>query len=173
MLRLALALCAALALALAACNSDEETVSDTTSGSTPTTIGDAITICGRIGVPGEATPSSPTPESSCEPGSDFAAPPGIHPTVTDAPGLPAGTTALTRYIELNSDDPDTAGVISMPLVAELDIGRDIAWYTYDSGQWMALEVTPVVHKSTIPGQDTLVEGSFNPLPANLILLAEN
>lgn len=183
MLRLTLALLAALTFALTACNSDEETLSDAaTTSPTPTEAGD-IVICPQIGVPGEAAPSSPTPEPSCEPGDDFTdIGPGISGRIAQAPPLPAGMSALTRYIEFATSDPAPGAVISLPLVTggldgrpqtvTIPIGDSFGWYTYESGQWRALDVTPVIHQPSVVGDDAIVEGNFDSVPANLILLAE-
>jgi hypothetical protein len=173
MLHIILPLLAALTLALTACNSDEETVSDTTVTASPTpTLAADVIICHQIGVPGEATPSSPTPEPSCEPGDDFTTIPGIRGALADPPPLPSGTTALTRYIEFETDEPGTNADVGLALTTEVPIGDSFAWYTYDSGQWRALDTTVQIHTSTIAGQDAMASGDFQPLPANLILLAE-
>jgi hypothetical protein len=173
MLRLTSALLAALTLALTACNSNEESLSDTTPSPTATETTGDITICIEIGVPGEATPSSPTPEPSCEPGDDFPQiAPGIRGTLADPPPLPSGMTALTRYIEFEIDEPGTNADVGLALTAEAPIGDSFAWYTYDSGQWRELDTTVQIHASTISGEDAMAVGDFQPLPANLILLAE-
>lgn len=175
MLRLTLTLLAALTLALTACDNDpyevEYSIPETPSPN-PNTIGDSIIICTQIGVPGEATPSSPTPEPSCEPGDDFTAPPGVRGTISDPPPLPSGMTALTRYIEFEIDEPGTNADVGLALTAEVPIGDSFAWYTYDSSQWQALDTTVQIHASTISGEDAMAAGDFQPLPANLILLAE-
>lgn len=182
MLRLTLALLAALALALTACDSDEESPNPEgipivqTITPTPNTIGDAITICAEIGVPGEATPSSPTPEPSCEPGDDFTSIPGIRGAITDPPPLPSNMIALSRYLEFEIGQSSTSANISLPLIAEAPSSLDAiftpVWYTYDSGQWRALDTIVQIHRSTISVQNAMASGDFDPIPANLILLAE-
>lgn len=176
MLRLTLALLAALALT--ACDNDDEVLSGVPLTPTPTnvgdasTIGDAITICTEIGVPGEATPSSPTPEPSCEPGDDFTSIPGIRGAITEPPPLPPNVIAVTRYLEFEIEQPGPSADVALPLTAEVPIGLTFAWYTHDSGQWRALDTTVQIHRSTISGQDAMASGEFDPIPRNLILLAE-
>lgn len=177
MLRLTITLLAALTLALTACDNDEESPNPEgipifEASPTPNTIGDAITICAEIGVPGGATPSSPTPEPSCEPGDDFTVTPNIRARIAEAPALPSRMTALTRYLEFETDQPGASANLSMPLTADVPIGRTFAWHTHESGEWRALNVTVQIHTSTISGQDAMASGDFQPAPANLILLAK-
>jgi hypothetical protein len=172
-MRLPILVAFVLALGLTACSSDEETVPDPTTSPAPTpTVAGDVTICPQIGVPGEATPSSPTPAPSCYPGKPFAdVGPGIRGRIAESPPLPEGMTALTTYIEFETDDPTIGANISLPLLAPLPTGHDLSWYTYDSGAWRALRQTVGIHESTLSDQNAIAESDFNPLPANLILLA--
>ena len=175
MLRLALALIAAFGLALAACNSDEESPDLAVDPAPTLTSGNAgnVTICPRIGAVDEASPVSQTPPPACQPGSNFETVPGIHTTIAQPPELPAGATPLTNYLALTFDDPDTAGVIGIPLETAPPIGRVLSWYSYQDGEWRALDPVVTISESTIAGSDAFAQGSFDPLPPNLILLAED
>ena len=86
-------------LALVACSDNEEQAQPTPVDLTPTLAGDVI-ICPQIAVAGEATPGSPTPQPSCEPGQNFSAQPGVDLTTAVAPPLPSGTSALTDISRL-------------------------------------------------------------------------
>lgn len=79
MLRFTLVLIAAFGLILTACNSGEEP-EDVARDPAPTLTSGYrgnVVICPRVGVIGEATPASPTPAPSCEPGANYATLPGI------------------------------------------------------------------------------------------------
>ena len=176
MLRLAITLLAALTFALTACDSGPDEVlpgNPVTQSPTPNTIGDTIIICPRIGVPGEATPSSPTPEPSCAPGDDRQ---DVGTLMTGRvgvpPPLPSGVVSLTDFEEFDIVDPPLNAVVGLALKSEIPVGRDLGWYTYDSGQWRALDVTVQIHTSTTSGQGGMASGNFDPVPPNLILLAE-
>lgn len=184
MLRLLLPLLTVAILA-AACGSEEniptttsslgeglEIVQITPSSTlTPGTAGDVI-ICPRIGIPAEATPSSPTPEPSCEPGDDFAQlAPNIRGRLSDPEAIPSGLVAATRFVEFETDDPDTGGQVGIPLILDSLIGKSPAWYSYVSGSWQKLDVVPTIQQSTDPEQQSMAESLFEPLPPNLILLA--
>lgn len=181
MSRLILTLLATLTLALIiACANNEDIPSghaiDPSPSASPNTIGDAITICGQIGVPGEATASSPTSEPSCEPGDDFTAPPGVTATISDPPPFPSGTEAVTSYIQFTFNQADISGIVGLPpRYTDADgiiiVSRSVAWYTYASAQWIRLDATVNAIQSSM-GTDGLYSSYFDPIPANLILLAE-
>lgn len=175
MLRLALALVALLGLALAACGGDEEAADHAVDLGPTLTTGYAgnVSICPRVGVPGEATPATQTPVPACKPGANLETVPGVRTAIAQPPALPLGAGALTNYIEFTIDHPGTAAVVAIPLDTTVPIGRTLTWYTYENGVWHALDAAVTVHESTIAGQDALAEASFESLPANLILLAEN
>ncbi len=177
MLRPLAAAVAATIIILAACDDADEYLPSNQISPTPTAIGDSITICGRVGIAGEATPSSPTPEASCEPGDDYGSEftsmgPGIRGRILqNPPPLPGGLIALTRFMEIETDEPDIEARIALPLVERGPSPLDLTpvWYTYDSGEWLALEAGPTIRYS-LATDTSLAEGHFDPVPHNLILL---
>jgi hypothetical protein len=176
MLRLLLPLLAAIAV-LTSCDNEPEEGDSIFFGATPTpTIDGNIIFCPRIGVAGESTPSSPTPEPSCEPGDHLTAPPGVHMTINTPPALPSGFGALTEYYEIVSDST-VGGTIGVPSIYAgsddiLVLVREgtVAWYTFDEESWVRLENTVSVIQ-TVDG-DGLYSSAFGPMPQNLILLAQ-
>lgn len=173
MLRLLLPLLLAALAILTACSDDpDEELPANSASPTASPAGDVI-FCPQIGVPGEATPSSPTLEPSCEPGSDFMQiAPNIRGRLSDPPDLPPGLIAATRFIEFETDTAETGAQIGVPLLVDSVVGRSPAWYSYVDGTWQKLEVVPTIRQSTHPEQQSMSEGNFEPLPPNLILLVE-
>lgn len=175
MLRLLLSLIAALAI-LSACDDDEEATTEylpVFSAAPGATISGDVIICPRIGVPGEAAPSSPTPVPSCEAGDDFPQiAPNIRGRLSDPPDLPIGLVAATRFVEFETGAPETGAQIGLPLLADSVAGRSPAWYSYVDGGWQKLDIVPTIRQSTDPEEQSMAEGNFEPLPPNLILLAE-
>ena len=171
MYRAALLLIAAsFLLAFAACSSDDEATAPTSTN--VATSGGDIIICPQVGIVGEATPSSPTPQPSCAPGQNLIAPPGVQGTVSIPPNLPSGLFALTEYLTFSADQQLGPLSIALPLTGDALSGTSPAWYTYADGEWQPMNVVPTIHVSNSAGENGIATGTFDQLPDNLILLAE-
>ncbi len=178
-MRILLALAAVLLFA--ACGSSDEAVPTdvptATANPTATDPGGDVVFCAQIG--DGSTPTTPTPVPSCQPGADPGADFSSHfvPTISTPPPLPAGTIALSNYLEFTGglsggeviSVPFHVGYGSEPPV-EMTVppGATAYWYTFADDRWQRLQEADV----RSDGDEPLGEGSFDPVPANLIVLAE-
>lgn len=148
-------------LILTACADNDEDLPTPTI----TLAGDAVVICPQIG--NAPTPPTPTAAPSCAAGSNLDVPPGIRGHVTLPPQYPEGAEPVTEYVELT----ETAGIgatIALPIHWPAPTNAAAFWYTFADGSWSRLQVADLADNR----EQTLVSGRFDPLPPNLIVLAE-
>lgn len=90
--------------------------------------------------------------------------PGIKGRLAAIPELPPGLTAVSRYIEFETDKAGTGADISLPLTDTVQDNTGLGFYTYDSNRWQrVLDVN--LSDDKVRGQ-----GDFQPLPSNLAIL---
>ena len=116
----------------------------------------------RGGINGE--PPTTYDCSSDRPSFDMA--PGVSGRLVEAPQLPEQLEAVSEYLEFGGSSSGAA-VIGIPLIEAASDADNIGWYTYRDEVWTLLDV-PV--QLAVDG--SMVEGDFEAIPANLIVLRE-
>ena len=165
-MRILLALAAVLLFAACGSSGEDVPTDAPTATASPATSGEPggdVVICAHVG--DGSTPTTPTPVPSCQPstGETLQLSPDVFGQVTDPPPLPAGKTAASDYVVIYGDASATIGI---PLKSGVPAGASLAWYTYNSGAWTRLG------EQVVTSDAPIAEGTFDPLPANLIVLAE-
>ena len=95
--------------------------------------------------------------------------PGIRGRLAPMPPLPDGLTAASNYIEFETENGGaSAAVIGIPLTEPAGDTSALAWYAYDGGEWMRLEVGLEV----LLTPDAVAQGEFASVPPSLAVLRE-
>jgi hypothetical protein len=165
-----LVVCSAVLLLLAACSDGEEDVpadSQSTDVAAPTVTwppGDVI-ICARFG--DGSTPTTATPVPSCTPADSLDGDLSLA-RLTEAvpPPLPAGFTALTSFYTVDPALVGEPGQVNLDTTGAWSSAA--AWYTYD-GTWSQVNASI---RPLGPADHPVANGTFDTLPANIIVLAE-
>lgn len=90
--------------------------------------------------------------------------PGIRGRLAAIPELPPGLSAVSRYIEFETDRPGIGAEIGLPLTETITDTTGLGFYTYDSNRWQrVLDVE-------LSDDRARGEGNFQPLPSNLAIL---
>lgn len=90
--------------------------------------------------------------------------PGIRGRLAAIPELPPGLSAVSRYIEFETDRPGTGAEIGLPLTETVTETTGLGFYTYQSNRWQrVLDVE-------LSDDRARGEGNFQPLPTNLAIL---
>lgn len=89
---------------------------------------------------------------------------GIRGKLSPIPALPPGLSAVSRYIEFDTDDEGVGADIGLPLTEPSADVSGIGFYTYTGNHWQrVLDVT-------LNTEGTRASGVFQPLPDNLAVL---
>lgn len=89
---------------------------------------------------------------------------GIRGKLTAMPALPPGLSALSRYIEFETDEEGIGADIGLPLTEPAADPTGLGFYTYTGNRWQRVLD---VNLSSNGGR---AEGQFRPLPDNLAVL---
>ena len=101
-------------------------------------------------------------------GGDQAAHPLANAKIVDPPpNLPGGTTNITYYYEFTASADASAALLTLDVIKNAPLGQKTTWYTYENGQWKAIQ-------AAFPsgGIKPIVQTTFDVRPANIIVLAE-
>lgn len=89
---------------------------------------------------------------------------GVRGCLEAIPDLPPGLSAVSRYIELEVDRPDTGYTLKLPLNETETDATGLGFYTFQAARWQrVLDVE-------LTNDGTYGQGAFQPLPANLAVL---
>jgi len=92
---------------------------------------------------------------------------GIPGRLTKVPPLPANLTAVSVYIEFDSNDSDVfTGEIKLPLPVAQTREEPLAFYSYVDGHWQRQADVSLTH------DDQVANATFASLPPNLVVLRE-
>jgi hypothetical protein len=85
------------------------------------------------------------------------------------PGLPPGTTAVADYYIVPAGvQLQAAALFTLNITQAIPSGDKTTWYTYTGGQWTSLGTATV-----FGGTPSIAQGSFSPVPTNLVVLASS
>jgi hypothetical protein len=163
MQRLLLGFAPALLLLLAACGGSSSTTTTTapagTTAAASTTA--AATATTAATAAGTATDTGGAKAS--------ATPAGTGGAPATMPGLPPGTIAVADYYIVPAGvQLQAAALFTRNITQTIPSGDTTTWYTYTGGQWTSLGPATV-----FGGTPSIAQGSFSPVPTNLVVLASS
>jgi hypothetical protein len=83
---------------------------------------------------------------------------------SSTPAPPAGWEIISRLHDLGTGQPESGGLVTVPLDTRPADDRNLALYTYDNGQWKRLA------SAILTSDGTAAQGEVSPLPKNVAVL---
>lgn len=97
--------------------------------------------------------------------------PGITGQFAETPPLPDGLAAMSRYIEFQVEGESTQVEIGLPLEEAVGDASELAFYSYEDGEWVRVDVDLEVVSGGDDGAE-VAQGDFDSVPVSLAVLRE-